>query len=201
MKMKRSMFFTLIFTMLLLGLSVKATDSFQNVNFEPISAPTEAIHINSGTTTIYVDPEINEVSPGRNFYIRIEIQDVIDLYGWEFKLGWNITLLDVVGVEEGTFLKAGGDTFFTFKINDTWGYLIADCTLLGSVPGVSGDGTLAIIEFRVKTSGECTLDLYDTILVNSNEQPIPHTAIDGYCISSSNSGSGGNYGGGRKVVW
>ncbi|MDI6904744.1 MAG: cohesin domain-containing protein [Candidatus Bathyarchaeia archaeon] len=118
---------------------------------------------------------------GQNFTININISGVVDLYGWEFKLRWNSTLLDAVNVVEGSFLKQGGNTLFiTPTINNTEGYMIVDCTLLGDIPGVSGNGTLATVEFHVKTVGECTLDLYDTILVSSAEQPIPHTAIDGY---------------------
>ncbi|NIW13776.1 MAG: hypothetical protein GWN31_07570, partial [Candidatus Thorarchaeota archaeon] len=103
----------------------------------------------------------------------------IDLYGWEFKLGWNPNLLDVVDVTEGPFLKQGGETFFTKKINDTEGYILVDCTLLGNVSGVSGDGTLAYVKFYAEIQGSCVLDLYDTELVSSVEQPIDHIAEDG----------------------
>jgi len=136
---------------------------------------------NSGTT-IYVDPETITRVVDQNFTIDINIFNVTDLYGWEFKLIWNATMLNVTDVTEGPFLMLGGDTFFTYKINETEGFMIVDCTLLGDVPGVSGDGTLATIEFYAKNLGECTLDLYDTTLVSSNEQPIEHTASNGYCI-------------------
>jgi len=99
---------------------------------------------------------------------------------WEFKLGWNASLLEVVSVEEGGFLKSGGETFFSEKINNTDGYVHLACTLLGDVSGVNGSGILAIIEFHVKATGECVLDLYDTALGDSNLQPIVHVANDGY---------------------
>jgi hypothetical protein len=112
------------------------------------------------------------------------ISDVADLYGWEFNLSWNQTILDVVEASEGAFLKNVGDTFFTYKINNTLGYMIVDCTLLGNISGVSGSGTLATIKFYVETLGECPLDLSDTILINSTEQSIEHTTIDGYYYTS-----------------
>jgi hypothetical protein len=138
------------------------------------------VDISSFTATIYVDPQTSVGTIGQNFAVNINISDVVDLYGWEFKLGWNSTILDAIAVTEGPFLKRGDSTFFTYKINNTEGFVLVDCTLLGDIPGVGGNGTLATIEFHVKTVGECTLDLYDTILVSSAEQPIPHTAIDGY---------------------
>ena len=134
----------------------------------------------SSTVTIFVNPPTITASVGQNFTININISDVVDLYGWEFKLRWNNTLLDALNVTEGSFLKGGGNTFFAYKINNTEGYVLVDCTLLGDVPGVDGNGTLATVKFYVGGKGESILDLYDTTLVSSLEQPITHIAIDGY---------------------
>jgi len=131
-------------------------------------------------TTIHIAPSTIRAAVGQTFFISINISVVIDLYGWEFKLGWNSTLLDALNVTEGDFLKSGGDTFFQPIINNTAGRVLVDCTLLGSTLGVSGSGTLAIVEFRVESAGESVLDLYDTKLVNSLELPITHQSIDGY---------------------
>jgi hypothetical protein len=143
-----------------------------------------AMNTGSPTATVCVDPQTTVGTVGQNFVVNINISGVADLYGWEFSLGWNGTILEAVTVSEGSFLKSGGSTFFTNKINNTLGYMIVDCTLLGNVPGVSGSGTLATIKFYVETLGECPLDLYDTILVNSTEQSIEHTVVDGYYYTS-----------------
>jgi len=130
---------------------------------------------------LYVNPSMSMAGVGQNFTININISGVVDLYGWEFKLRWNSTLLDAVNVIEGSFLKQGDNTLFiTPTVNNIEGYLRLDCTLLGDIPGVSGNGTLATIEFTVKAAGECALDLYDTALVSSFEQPITHTITDGH---------------------
>jgi len=143
------------------------------------SAVSEASFSQTGTT-VYVNPAVVNASVGEHFFLYIDISDVVDLYGWEFKLGWNASLLEVVSVEEGSFLKSGGETFFSEKTNNTAGYVHLACTLLGDVSGVNGSGILAIIEFRVKAPGECALDLYDTALGDSNLQSIPHVTNDGY---------------------
>ena len=142
------------------------------------------IKTSSSTPIICVDPQTSVGAVTQNFTVNINISDVIDLYGWEFKLGWNATVLDVVEVYEGPFLKSVGDTFFTYKVNSTASYIIVDCTLLGLVPGVSGNGTLATVKFYVKNVGDSVLDLYDTVLVDSNEQTILHTTVDGYYYTS-----------------
>jgi len=133
----------------------------------------------ASTPTISVDPSISSAEVGKTFMINIRISDVIDLYGWEFRLRWNSSLLDVLSVTEEGFLKGGGSTFFVNNINNTLGYMLVDCTLVGNVPGVSGNGILATVEFSVKRQGGCVLDLYDTKLVNSLEEAITHTTVDG----------------------
>jgi len=137
------------------------------------------------TTVTSVIPSSVTASTGQNFSINVTVSNVLDLFGWEFKLGWNATLLDAVNAVEGPFLKTGGDTFFSYKINATAGYIIADCTLLGSIPGVSGNGTLAKVTFYVKNAGECLLDLYNVTLLNSFEQLIPCQTTDGYFSGTS----------------
>ena len=166
------------------------------------------IHIKSageGTTdqniaAIFIYPETSEGNVGENFTIEVKVSNVTDLYGYEFHLRWNPTLLDCVEVNEGPFLKSGGSTFFTYKINSTGGCVVVDCTLLGDVQGVSGNGILTTIEFYIKTTGECLLDLYDTILLNSAEQTIEHSTTDGYFYAVTQSGVNVGGGGGGSLV-
>ena len=138
---------------------------------------------NQNVAAIFIYPKTSEGNVGENFIIEVKVSDVIDLYGYEFHLRWNPTLLDCVEVSEGPFLKSGGSTFFTYKINSTEGCMVVDCTLLGDIQGVDGSGTLTTIKFYIKRTGECLLDLYDTILLNSAEQPIEHSTTDGYFYS------------------
>lgn len=166
-KMSKAFSFTLIFLLSALFL-------YRAMGVLGPNSPT------ASTAAIGVDPLTSRAEVGRTFMINIEISDVIDLYGWEFKLRWNSTLLEALSITEGVFLKGGGNTFFVSKINNTVGYMLVDCSLVGDVPGVSGNGILATAEFCVETRGECVLDLYNTKLVSSLEQPITHTTIDGY---------------------
>jgi len=152
-----------------------------------VLAVTLAYTIMKGSTplvVLHVEPQTIQGVIGQDFTININISNVIDLYGWSFKLSWNTTILEVVNVTEGTFLR-NGDTFFVPKINNTAGYMLVDCTLLGNVSGVSGNGTLAIIEFHAKEGGACDLNLYETMLINSDEQSIIHTIVNGYFSSVS----------------
>jgi hypothetical protein len=132
------------------------------------------------TATLSVYPISTTASQGQNFTISVNISNVLDLYGWEFRVNWTATLLDAVNVTEGPFLKAGGGTFFTCKVNVTGGRMVVDCTLLGSVSGVNGTGTLATITFYAKSVGQSLLNLHDVILINSSDHVIPSQATGGY---------------------
>jgi len=140
------------------------------------------INIPSSPTAVFVDPPTATATVSQNFTINVNISNVVDLYGWRFKLKWNPTILDVINVTEGGFLQNEGDTFFFPTINNTIGYIDVDCTLLGDIKGVNGSGILATIQFHVRQNGSCILDLYDTMLLDSLEQPqlITHTVNDGH---------------------
>jgi len=145
----------------------------------PLYEATVEVALGFPATTIFVNPPTSTVTVGKNFTIDVKVSDVNDLYGWGFKLRWNLSLLDVVNVTEGNFLEQGGETFFWPIINNTEGYILVDCTLLGNVSGVSGSGTLATVKFYAENRGGSILDLYDTLLLNSHEIAINHTNNDG----------------------
>jgi hypothetical protein len=155
---------------------------------------TNTSYPSSTSTTVYVDPQNSTGAVGRSFMVNVSVSNVTDLFGWEFTLEWNPMLLHVVNVREGSFLTRGGSTYFPDpQINNTVGYVTADCSLLGNIPGVNGSGTLATLEFFVETIGECALNLTSTMLVNSAEALIAHSTVDGYCYTH----VGGVGGGGR----
>jgi hypothetical protein len=142
------------------------------------------IHATLQSAEVGVSPSSITSSVNHNFMIDVDVSGVSDqygLYGWEFILTWNSTLLDAVNVTEGPFLKAGGSTFFASEVNATDGSVKVDCTLTGNVNGVTGDGTLASITFYVYNSGGCPLHLSEVTLVNSQGQRIQSQApVDSY---------------------
>lgn len=126
---------------------------------------------------LYVDPAENVANPCEYFDINITIMDIIDMYSWGVKVGFNGDVLEVTSITEGPFLKEH-TTFFVKKIYANY----VDCAVvtLGAVPGVSGSGVLMTITFHVKDPGECALDIYGDILLDSGLNPIAHDTADGY---------------------
>jgi hypothetical protein len=138
---------------------------------QPTSAP---------VTQLFVEPETVQGTTGQDLTLNVSISNITDLYGWEFYLGWNSSLLSLVNVNEGPFLMSGGNTYFTYTLNTTNEHVIVDCTLEGLIPGVSGNGTLATVTFNVTNAGECPLNLYNVDLRDSSDAQIPCQAVSGY---------------------
>jgi hypothetical protein len=55
-------------------------------------------------------------------------------------------------------------------------------TLLGEVPGVYGNGLLAVVKFVVLEAGHCALELKDTALVDPAANLMPHNVQNGYYL-------------------
>jgi hypothetical protein len=136
-------------------------------------------------TSIYVDPLSVEKTVGQSFTVNLSVSDVANLYAWEVKLAYDRTILEHVKTVQGSFLGSSDVTFFTYRVNDTSGYVLIDCTLLGNLLGVNGTGTVATVEFHVKQSGSCDLKLYDTKLLDPSEQTIEHSSSSGHFSSAS----------------
>jgi hypothetical protein len=138
------------------------------------------------TASVNVSPSSTIAGAGQSFSVNLTVSDVLDLYGWEFKLNWSAAYLDVMNIIEGSFLRNGGETFFTFRFDNAEGHLIADGTLLGNVFGVTGTGVLATVTFYVKAAGESVLDLYYVTFLDSS-YPEPQTMLcqtaGGYWLS------------------
>jgi len=137
---------------------------------------------------VYIDPNEQIInSPNENFTLNIKIRDVLDLYGYEFKLFYNSTMLNATEVKEGSFLNQSGETFFyvckfTDHYNSTHGIIWIDCCLTGDVLGEKGNGTLAIVSFRSLAAGSSNICLSDIKLVDSKGEPIPYESANGSII-------------------
>jgi len=140
------------------------------------------------TTSIFVEPETcNVAGVGQTFTINITVANVTNLWGWEFKLFYDSIQLNGTALVEGPFLQTAGETFFwevnfTDNYNATHGYVYAFCVLTHVIPGANGNGTIAKITFKSKTSGSSILDLTDTKLKNSAGDYITHETRDGKVI-------------------
>ena len=130
--------------------------------------------------TVSVDVAAPTVSIGDNVVVTVDIANVADLYGFQFDLGFDPSLLSFTGGSstEGAFLPGGGTTFFIGGIDDGSGTVSGTAdTLIGAIPGVSGAGTLATFDFTAVGSGAGALTLGNVVLLDSNLASIDFQAV------------------------
>jgi Cohesin domain len=132
-------------------------------------------------TIVSIQPSSSNVSLGGSTDVTIQITGVSDLYAFQFDVGFDASVVSATSVDEGAFLPAGGSTFFFGgSIDNVTGSIssIAD-SLIGPVPGVSGSGMLATIQFQGIGMGISPIQLSNIILLDSNLGDIDFTSADG----------------------
>ena len=119
-------------------------------------------------------PEITVPEPGLTFTVNVTINNVTDFGCWEFKLGYNTTLLDALLVSPTEWTENNTDWIPVDAagiyhpdapptIQDDTGLVWVGALVpvfLGE--GLNGSFPLVTITFNGTTIGNCTLHLYDT---------------------------------------
>jgi hypothetical protein len=127
-----------------------------------------------------VSPVSSTASTGSTFAVDVNISSVTDVYDYQFDLSFNPAVLQATSVLEGAFLPTGGATFFVPGTIDNIGGNItfnAD-TLLAAISGVSGGGTLVVLDFTALAPGTSDLTIpnnADLILQDSTGALISST--------------------------
>ena len=134
---------------------------------------------------VFLYPSSAKKTVGSALSVSINVANVSNLYGYDFKLYYDTRILDVKNVTEGSFLKSKGLTFFKVKemkdnYNSTHGRVWMYSTMLSPAAPASGFGTVAIIEFKSVKAGTVAINLYDTKFVNSNSGRINISTLGGY---------------------
>ena len=123
---------------------------------------------------------------GETFKINVTIQDVTDLGGAEFRLGYKTTVLTATLIEYGGIFGANYQEWVS-TIDDSAGRLHYSVTRDFGQPSFNGSGVVATITFEVTELGSTVLDLYETSLGNGAVVPLPivHTVTDGFFFNES----------------
>lgn len=132
-------------------------------------------------TTVYLDPVLTTAYPGDSFTVDVMIADVVDLYGYEFKINVPAALM-VTSIDVGDFLP-------TYKVwvnqvgmgEFAW---LAVTKPLGSASGETGSGKLATIHLDVIDVGAGYLECEFSVLGDPFGNAIAHEMLIGYFSSS-----------------
>jgi len=141
---------------------------------------------------VYVDPP-SIVNPNVLFNVSVKIDNAVDLAALQLELSWDPTLLKAVDMTEVLFHEITPQSEWNniWRIRHvldnvigraTYAYDTSDTSLAieeGYIP-ISGNHTIAIIEFQVKNVGNCSLSLANVKLANPDAYAIPHDTFDSY---------------------
>ena len=135
---------------------------------------TEYAVISPGTGFTFSTDTTN-VRVGDTFTLRINAEKVTDLAGWQFDLAFDPGVLEAVEVNEGDFLKSGGQTTFfqPGMIDNTSGRIAGLSSALISKNGTTGTGTLLSVRFSAKAEGNSQLALHNFQLGSTTGEVIP----------------------------
>ena len=114
---------------------------------------------------------------GDTFTLRLNAEDVTDLAGWQTDIAFDSDVLEAVEVNEGDFLKA--EDVSTFFLQGTIDNTAGEITKLSSArfgSGVSGTGTLLLVTFTAKATGETRVTLSNFYAGSSGGEAISSAA-------------------------
>jgi hypothetical protein len=123
----------------------------------------------------------SSVSLGDSFTINASVSQAADLYGFQFDLGFDPTILQATGFREGTFLTSLGSTFFFNNgIDNTAGSVASNVdTMVGAPSGGDGGGTLMTFDFMAIGSGTSEITISNALLSDSNGGPLQFSLENG----------------------
>lgn len=138
------------------------------------------------TPIISVSPASIEVSPGDTFTIELKVEPKgSEIYGVEYNLSFDNSLLKAQTQTQGTFLSQDGmntTEIIANEINNTFGKL-EYCEFRDVEDGVTNPGVLTSISFEVIGTARTSALNLNAILTNSDFEMITETEIkSGKCI-------------------
>jgi hypothetical protein len=141
----------------------------------------------AGVAAFGADPLVRIVLPEDDvnesddaFTVRLDAEDIESLGAFEFRLSYNPEILEYVSVNRGDFISSTEREVVCQDPEVEAAAVTLRCVSLGeNPPGASGNGTLALIEFRPLKAGTSQLTLDDVQLLRPEGNPFPTDVVDG----------------------
>jgi hypothetical protein len=131
----------------------------------------QALALPDQQATLSVGPAQNEVYRGEEFTVEIRVDDVEDLWGYQFTLRFNPAVVSVTDVEDAGFLGPEADIFGpeydTGLVTFGAGYLETP------TDPPDGPGVLATVTLKAEALGRSPLALVDPQLFPDGELAVP----------------------------
>ena len=149
--------------------------AFYSAFNKPTSAEAAALPV------LYIDPA-NVVNPalvsGNTFTVDLRLANVTGMYGYQFTLTWNDSIINLVSVHDNVPLPPG---YFLAQNTTSAGQMDFVVTSITSgYAGATGSFDLRTIVFKVAGTGSTVIAITNDVLGDPSANAIPHNAINGY---------------------
>jgi len=147
---------------------------------------------------LYVDPQLSQCWTGFNktFEVKVKLDNIKLLYGFDIKLTWDPTLVNLTFASYSELWGAYPDTYpWQDTINNTLGTYRLALSGTGDVTPFDGSATLAMLTFSITsepvypTNFTSDLALVDTLLTSTKNltepEPILHVVYNGTYMCNS----------------
>ena len=143
---------------------------------DPSTAGRDAAKTDSSGTPVPVSYSVNN---GETFTMNVIVSNVNDLFGFQFNVQYNPSIIEFQGFGEGGFLKQDGRSTFCLDLKKETG-LVKNlvCTRLGR-GSVSGEGVLGTLTFSAVGTGTSQVTLTNVKLANLNAEKIDSGVSNG----------------------
>jgi len=144
--------------------------------------------INFSFALVQVEPNsaFGNWCPGDIDSVGLHISGLNNVFGFQFDLAYNQSLITILNVTEGAFLNRSGQdfTFWIAPVLSTPGIIRnAACSRTG-VTGVSGEGEIAKVNFRLNNinsyPANVTFTLLNVKISDPASQPLGNPVLNGY---------------------
>ena len=151
-------------------------------------------HVNAiafgSPVVVSVEPSYLKVSPGDEFTVNITVDpEENEIYGAQYELCFNNSLLRVLSQNKGSFLSQdGAETFIPInEISNHPGKTEYAETRIGVKNGVTKPGALAKIGFEVRSSGVSELCFGEVILSDPDGYGILNVTVNNGTVETTGS--------------
>jgi len=138
-------------------------------------------------TIIFMDPATKNIKLSQTDTVKVTIENVIELSGFEFTIDYDPTIVkvsDASAVALGNFLGSTGRSVIplTPSIDNTTGQMSYTAASFGSQTCPSGNGILARIIWTAVGMGTSQLDLSSAQITDPMGDPMTVTLVDGQIV-------------------
>lgn len=150
-----------------------------SVFFTMIDVIDSIVVFGESTSVLRIFRESINAACSKPFIEYVMVDNVINLYGFEFTLRYNTTILDVAEVLIGPFLREPIEVG-AIEVDEENGSIRLCVNSTYPAEPVNGSGMLAMIGFQAIEEGSTALHFESTKLFDSGGFEISHSVVDGY---------------------